>query len=179
MATTKTPSKGSSSGRTAGGSSKSKTSTGASKATRPASKPAAAKTATASPKPTGSKPAAKPKTGTAKSAETGKTHGMSKGAKIATAAGVAAATAAAGFAAVRGVRRRIEDSQRTQIHLMPEGERWKVQIDGNATATSAHDTKDGALAAARELAHERAPSQLIIHRQNGSVQTRHSYNPER
>jgi hypothetical protein len=102
---------------------------------------------------------------------------MSTGAKIATAAGVAAATAAAGFAAVRGVRRRIEDSQRTQIHLVPEGERWKVQIDGNSNATSAHDTKDAALAAARDLAHQRAPSQLIIHRQNGSVQTRHSYNP--
>jgi len=62
-------------------------------------------------------------------------------------------------------------------HVVPDGDDWKVELEGSERAVSRHDTKKEALEAARSLAKERAPSRMVIHRQDGTIQTSHSYDP--
>ena len=52
---------------------------------------------------------------------------------------------------------------------------WKVQAEGTSRATSVHKTKGEAVANAKELARSRPPSQLLIYKQDGNVQTEQSY----
>lgn len=52
---------------------------------------------------------------------------------------------------------------------------WKVQAEGTSRATSAHKTKDEAVANAKELARSRPPSQLLVYKQDGTVQTEQTY----
>ena len=52
---------------------------------------------------------------------------------------------------------------------------WKVQAEGASRATSVHKTKGGAVAKARELARSHKPSQLLVYKQNGTVQTEQTY----
>jgi hypothetical protein len=97
-------------------------------------------------------------------------HGMSRGQKIAAAAvGVAAVTAAG--VAVAVARR----SKETVLHVEPKGERWQVQVEGNKKASGIYDTKKEALDAARTMAHKRTPSELVVHRADGTEQDRHKY----
>lgn len=63
-------------------------------------------------------------------------------------------------------------------HVMKSGDQWSVQADGAARASSLHPNKKEALAAARVLAASKAPSQLVIHRVDGSVQDTRTYEPE-
>ena len=44
---------------------------------------------------------------------------------------------------------------------------WKVQTEGARRATSVHRTKAEALAAAKELARGKAPSQLLVYKKDG------------
>lgn len=95
-----------------------------------------------------------------------------KKAVIGAAAGAAAATAV-GFAAVKMKNRRP-----TVFHVRPADDGWTLGEDGAASPSSRHDTKREAVNAARELAVSSAPSRLVIHRRDGSVQKEHSYQPE-
>lgn len=52
---------------------------------------------------------------------------------------------------------------------------WKVQAEGASRATSVHKTKGEAVANAKELARSRPPSQLLVYKQDGSVQTEQTY----
>jgi uncharacterized protein YjbJ (UPF0337 family) len=52
---------------------------------------------------------------------------------------------------------------------------WKVQAEGTSRATSVHKTKGEAVANAKELARSRPPSQLLIYKQDGTVQTEQTY----
>ena len=52
---------------------------------------------------------------------------------------------------------------------------WKVQVEGASRATSVHKTKGEAVANAKELARSHQPSQLLVYKQNGTVQTEHTY----
>ena len=52
---------------------------------------------------------------------------------------------------------------------------WKVQAEGASRATSVHKTKGEAVAKARELARSHKPSQLLVYKQNGTVQTEQTY----
>jgi hypothetical protein len=52
---------------------------------------------------------------------------------------------------------------------------WAVTLGGEAEARAVYATKDEALEAARALAGANAPSQLVIHRKDGSVQDTLSY----
>jgi poly(hydroxyalkanoate) granule-associated protein len=67
--------------------------------------------------------------------------------------------------------------ERKVLHLTWTDEQWKVEAEGALRATSVHNTKDEALAAARELAQNQAPSQIVVHRMDGSVQTQYTYDP--
>jgi uncharacterized protein YjbJ (UPF0337 family) len=53
---------------------------------------------------------------------------------------------------------------------------WKVQTEGASRATSVHRRKPEAVAAAKELARSKAPSQLLVYKKDGlSVQEEQTY----
>ena len=52
---------------------------------------------------------------------------------------------------------------------------WKVQVKGASRATSVHKSKGEAVAKAKELAKGHQPSQLLVYKQNGTVQTEQTY----
>lgn len=67
----------------------------------------------------------------------------------------------------------------TVYHVTPNGDDgWKVEKEGASRATSIHETKDEALAAARELAKAKLPGAVVVHRKDGTVQTRYAYDAE-
>lgn len=61
------------------------------------------------------------------------------------------------------------------FHVVPRDGGWAVEREGKSRAASRHDTKANALAAGRELARSNAPSDLVVHRQDGTVQNQFSY----
>ena len=53
---------------------------------------------------------------------------------------------------------------------------WKVQVEGANRATSVHRTKAEAVAAGKELARSKAPSQLLVYKEDGfEVQEERTY----
>ena len=52
---------------------------------------------------------------------------------------------------------------------------WEVRTEGASRATSVHDSKDEAVSRAKKLARDRSPSQLLIYKQDGTVQTEQTY----
>ena len=53
---------------------------------------------------------------------------------------------------------------------------WKVQAEGKSRATSVHRTKAEAVAAGKELARSKLPSQLLVYKQDGfEVQEERTY----
>lgn len=67
---------------------------------------------------------------------------------------------------------------KTIFHVAPHEEGWKVEIAGAKTPTSLHATKDEALSAAREVAKKAEPSQVVVHRMDGTIQTQFGYGEE-
>jgi poly(hydroxyalkanoate) granule-associated protein len=70
---------------------------------------------------------------------------------------------------------RTQKTVRKVFHVAPHEEGWKVQVEGEDTPASLHDTKDTALNAARETAKKAEPSQVIVHKLDGTIQTQFSY----
>lgn len=95
---------------------------------------------------------------------------MDKKKVMGAAAGAAAAATAVGVAAVKRKNRKA-----TVLHVRPDDESWKVETEGAKQARSRHETKREAVKAARSAAVSAAPSRLIIHRRDGSVQKEHAY----
>ncbi|MDG4787610.1 DUF2188 domain-containing protein [Micromonospora sp. WMMD1102] len=62
---------------------------------------------------------------------------------------------------------------RTQYHVVPEGNGWKVEH--GSTVDGHYDTKESALGAGREAAKADPPSQLVVHKQDGQVETEYTY----
>jgi len=52
---------------------------------------------------------------------------------------------------------------------------WNVREENASRASSNHDTKADAIARAKELANKHALGQVIIHKQDGTIQTEHTY----
>jgi hypothetical protein len=89
-----------------------------------------------------------------------------------------AGAAVAGVAAAAATARIIVGRRgRTPVtyHVRPVEDGWTVGPDGAGAPASTHATKRAAVTEARRLAGEHAPSQLVIHRTDGTVQARHSY----
>ena len=76
---------------------------------------------------------------------------------------------------IAGAPARGKKVERKVFHVAPHEEGWKVQVEGHDTPTSLHDTKDTALNAARETAKKAEPSQVIVHKLDGTIQTQFSY----
>ncbi|HKH12471.1 MAG TPA: DUF2188 domain-containing protein [Rubrobacter sp.] len=67
-------------------------------------------------------------------------------------------------------------ADRTTYTVTPrEGGGWSVQAEGASRATSVHDAKEEAVSRARKLAGDRRPSQLLVYKQDGTVQTEQTY----
>jgi hypothetical protein len=52
---------------------------------------------------------------------------------------------------------------------------WEVLTEGASRATSVHDSKEEAVADAKKLAGNRRPSQLLVYKKDGTVQTEQTY----
>lgn len=63
-------------------------------------------------------------------------------------------------------------------HVVSHGGDWQVKSGGEKRAASTHGTKKEALAAARQLAQDHAPSRLVVHRKDGKVQSSRGYEPQ-
>jgi poly(hydroxyalkanoate) granule-associated protein len=61
------------------------------------------------------------------------------------------------------------------FHVVPNDEGWVVTVEGEEDHASTHETKKEAVSAARETARGHTPSQLVVHKQDRSVQERFSY----
>lgn len=98
---------------------------------------------------------------------------MDKKKVIGAAAGAAAAATAVGVAAAT-----MKNRKPVVLHVRPDDESWKVEAEGGKTPATHHDTKREAVKSARAAAAAGAPSRLVIHRRDGSVQKQHSYDPD-
>lgn len=106
---------------------------------------------------------------------TGKTN-SNTGRSAATAFGVALVGAAGVTAAVRYLRH--PNGAATTLHIVPDGEDgWRVENERAPHAVSSFGTKREALRAGRAAAAESAPSQLVIHRADGTISRAHKYEP--
>ena len=52
---------------------------------------------------------------------------------------------------------------------------WKVQAEGASRATSVHKKKGEAVIHAKELARSKPPSQVLVYKQDGTVQTEQTF----
>jgi hypothetical protein len=87
-------------------------------------------------------------------------------------AGAAAACVAAVAAVVHYVRGR---GRAATLHVRRDGPQWALRTDGTNGSAQTFDTKREAVTAARQEAAAAAPSELVIHRVDGSVEQSHSY----
>ncbi len=97
---------------------------------------------------------------------------MDKKKVMGAAAGAAAAATAVGVAAVK-----MRGRKATVFHVLPDEESWKVEAEGGKPAASHHKTKRKAVETGRSLAAKAAPARLVIHRQDGTIQKQHAYEP--
>lgn len=91
---------------------------------------------------------------------------------LAATAGVAAVTGVAGVAA-----RRMRNHNGTHLpvyRVVPDGDAWVVDAEDGSGAKR-YETKRQALSSGRSLARSHAPSRLVIHRADGTIQRQHSY----
>lgn len=65
---------------------------------------------------------------------------------------------------------RLERAQVSVYSVTAREDGWAVEKQGAERAVSVHPTKDEALERARALAAEHKPSELVVHRKDGSVQ---------
>jgi poly(hydroxyalkanoate) granule-associated protein len=64
------------------------------------------------------------------------------------------------------------------LHLVPDAGDWALRDEGSQRNLTTHGTKKDAVKAAREVAQASAPSRLVIHRADGTVQDQVHYEPE-
>jgi hypothetical protein len=65
--------------------------------------------------------------------------------------------------------------QRTIIDVSPDGDRWKVQERGRSSASARHDSKEDAVEDARNLAKDKQPSQVVIRKEDGTIEEERTY----
>lgn len=62
---------------------------------------------------------------------------------------------------------------RNVYRVVPDGEDWKVTHAGQTLST--HTNKDDAIETARTVAKANQPSQVVVHKQDGTIQTEYTY----
>ncbi|MBA2692279.1 MAG: DUF2188 domain-containing protein [Rubrobacter sp.] len=53
--------------------------------------------------------------------------------------------------------------------------KWRVEAEGASRASSLHEMKDDAVRKAKELAQNQEPSQVLVYKQDGAIQTEQTY----
>ena len=66
-------------------------------------------------------------------------------------------------------------TDRKVFHVTPHDEGWKLMIEGADKPVSLHSTKDEAMTAAREAAKKAEPSQVVVHKMDGTIQSQFGY----
>ena len=65
--------------------------------------------------------------------------------------------------------------KRIAVHVTPSDDKWAVKIETRDRAEALYDTKDKAVDVAVEMAKRNEPSQVKIHRQDGTFQEERTY----
>jgi hypothetical protein len=65
--------------------------------------------------------------------------------------------------------------ERKRYHVVPEQGDWKLELEGGGRASGVFDTKGAAVERGIELARSQGHSQLIIHKQDGTIQEERTY----
>ncbi|MHB1191980.1 MAG: DUF2188 domain-containing protein [Longimicrobiales bacterium] len=94
--------------------------------------------------------------------------------KAVAAAGIAAATAVGAAVMLRKRASGVTDATTFHVESDANGA-WLLRKDGSDEPMQRHASKREAISAAREYAREHNPSVLAIHREDGKVARRHSY----
>ena len=63
---------------------------------------------------------------------------------------------------------------RGDVHVMQEGKKWAVKVEGSAQASSTHNTQAAAAKAGRSTA-KRNQAELLVHGRTGKVREKTSY----
>ena len=63
---------------------------------------------------------------------------------------------------------------RGDVHVVPDGGLWKVEIESPGRSRSRHTTQAEAMKAARELA-RRNKRELLVHGRDGRIRERNTY----
>jgi uncharacterized protein YdaT len=66
-------------------------------------------------------------------------------------------------------------SNRTKLHVTSSDGGWKVKREGAERAASVQPTKQEAIDKARKIAKSEQPSQVIVHKKDGTIQTEYTY----
>jgi len=66
-------------------------------------------------------------------------------------------------------------SKRSRIHIVPQGDDWAIRREGASKASKVLDNKQDAIDKGRDTAKKQQPSQLIIHKKDGTIQTEYTY----
>lgn len=105
-----------------------------------------------------------------------KTLEAKRGRAGAKAAGVAAAgmVGIAGIATIVHLLRR-DARGRARLHVIASDAEWLITAEGKDEPIDRFRTKEEAVEAGREAAQKAAPSELVIHRLDGTVMRSHSY----
>ena len=90
--------------------------------------------------------------------------------------------AVAGVAGMAGIVAAVQHLRKgsngtATLHVRTRGDEWILAADGREEPLEAFRTKEEAVDAARKAAAEAAPSELVIHRLDGSVMKTHHYEP--
>ncbi|MFO8008317.1 MAG: DUF2188 domain-containing protein [Candidatus Brocadiia bacterium] len=64
--------------------------------------------------------------------------------------------------------------KRYYVNPRPDG-KWEVKAEGASRASSVHDRKQDAVQQGRQIARRHRPSQLIIKKQDGTIQAEYTY----
>lgn len=68
-----------------------------------------------------------------------------------------------------------EADRKTYVVTPKDGGGWSVMTGGATRATSVHESKEEAVTKARDLARGKTPSQLLVYKKDGTVQTEQTY----
>lgn len=69
----------------------------------------------------------------------------------------------------------VEELPRKVYHVSSHDDGWKIQAEGSTAPVKAVGTKNEALSAARDIARDNEPSQVVVHRLDGTIQTHYTY----
>jgi hypothetical protein len=98
------------------------------------------------------------------------------GGKASVVAGTGVLVAAAAGAAVAAHLRRKRSHDGATFHVNLDGDKgWALRAEGSDDPIGTFSTKASAVRAARKAAADAAPSDLMIHLSDGTVQATHSY----